>query len=125
MNASDANRQSTEAPVEQASQREQRARLQEELAAVREELQRVEKKLEQRPNFGLGQGSPDIYEWEMNLALRSRVEAKIESLEDAIQSLEEGDYGICERCGERIEPERLEILPHTTFCITCAQKLSH
>ncbi len=61
----------------------------------------------------------------MNLALRKRVLAKIASLEDALKSLDEGDYGMCERCGEQIEPERLDILPDTTLCIRCAQRIRH
>jgi RNA polymerase-binding transcription factor DksA len=104
---------------------EHQARLLRELAEAREELTRLKRKLEHRPDFGLGQGSPDIYEWEMNLALRKRVLAKIASLEDALKSLDEGDYGICDRCGEQIEPERLDILPDTTLCIRCAQRIRY
>jgi RNA polymerase-binding transcription factor DksA len=104
---------------------EQQVRIHGELAEAREELARLERKLEHRPDFGLGEGSPEIYQWEMNLALRKRVLAKITSLEDALKSLEEGLYGICERCGEPIEPERLEILPDTTLCISCARKIRH
>lgn len=101
---------------------EHQARLQKELAEAREELARLEEKLEHRPDFGLGEGSPEIYEWEMNLAMRERVLAKIASLEDALRSLDKGLYGICERCGKRIEPERLEILPDTTLCVQCAKR---
>jgi DnaK suppressor protein len=35
--------------------------------------------------------------------------------------LDQGDYGICEICGQVIDPARLEILPHTTLCVRCAQ----
>lgn len=101
---------------------EHQARLQGELAEAQEELARLEKKLENRPDFGLGEGSPSIYEWEMNLALRERALAKIASLEESLKSLSEGAYGRCERCGEQIEPERLEILPDTKLCSKCAQK---
>jgi RNA polymerase-binding transcription factor DksA len=109
----------------QKTVQEQHARLHSELAEAREELARLEKKLENRPDFGLGEGSPDIYEWEMNLALRERAVAKIASVEDALESLEEGSYGTCERCGEEIEPERLQILPNTTLCVKCAQKVRY
>ena len=101
---------------------EQQARLYRELAEAQEELARLEEKLEHHPDFGLGKGSPEIYEWEMNLALRKRVLTKIASLEAALKSLAEGVYGICERCSAPIEPERLEILPDTTLCIKCAQR---
>jgi len=101
---------------------EQQARVHRELAEARAELARLEEKLAHRPDFGIGEGGPEIYEWELNLALRERAQTKIASLEDALKSLEEGEYGICERCGAQIEPERLEILPDTTLCIRCAQR---
>jgi len=109
----------------QQTVQEQQARLHSELAEAHEELARLEKKLENRPDFGLGEGSPDIYEWEMNLALRERAVAKVASVEDALESLDEGSYGTCERCGEKIEPERLEILPNTSHCVDCAQKVRY
>ncbi|MBC8446574.1 MAG: TraR/DksA C4-type zinc finger protein [Chloroflexi bacterium] len=104
---------------------EQQARLHRELAEAREELARLEEKLEHRPDLGIGEGGPEIHEWELNLALRERAQAKIVSLEDALKSLDEGEYGICERCGVQIEHERLEILPHTTLCIKCAQRIRY
>jgi RNA polymerase-binding transcription factor DksA len=110
---------------QQRSVQEQRARLHSDLADARAEFARLERKLEHRPDFGLGEGSPEIYEWEMNLALRKRVLSKIASLEDALESLAEGLYGICERCGKPIERERLEILPQTTLCISCAQRVRY
>jgi RNA polymerase-binding transcription factor DksA len=39
----------------------------------------------------------------------------------ALERLDAGDYGICENCGEAINPERLEALPYATRCIACAQ----
>ena len=125
MKSADASNRNRRGKSKKQPTQEYQARLLRELAEAREELTRLERKLEHRPDFGLGQGSPDIYEWEMNLALRKRVLAKIASLEDALKSLDEGGYGICERCGEQIEPERLDILPDTTLCIRCAQRIRY
>ena len=125
MKSADASNRNRRGKSKKQPTQEHQARLLSELARAREELTRLERKLEHRPDFGLGQGSPDIYQWEMNLALRKRVLAKIASLEDALKSLDEGDYGMCERCGEQIEPERLDILPDTTLCIRCAQRIRH
>jgi RNA polymerase-binding transcription factor DksA len=38
--------------------------------------------------------------------------------------LKSGTYGICARCGEPISKERLDVLPHTPSCKTCARELS-
>lgn len=97
-------------------------RLQQELEEARAEVARLEERLESRGDYGLGKGDPSIYEWEMCLALKQRAENKARSLEVAIRKAEEGDYGLCEVCGQPIDPARLAILPHTKRCITCAQK---
>jgi DnaK suppressor protein len=97
-------------------------RLQAELVEVQAEIARLDERLERKGDYGLGKGDPSIYEWEICLALKQRAENKARSLEVALRKAEEGDYGICEVCGETIDPARLAILPHTKRCINCAQK---
>lgn len=46
------------------------------------------------------------------------VEARRE-VEDALTRLRDGTFGICERCGSRIEEARLKLMPTTTLCVTC------
>ncbi len=96
------------------------ARLEQELAEAKEKLAAVEERLTERPDFGLGQGAALTYEWEMNLAERERLQEKIASLEEALERARAGRYGICEECGQPINPERLAILPDTTLCVNCA-----
>jgi RNA polymerase-binding transcription factor DksA len=99
-----------------------KARLQQELDEARAEIARLEERLEGKGDYGLGKGDPSIYEWEMCLALKQRAENKARSLEVALRKANEGDYGICEVCGSRIDPARLAILPETKRCINCAQR---
>jgi DnaK suppressor protein len=106
----------------EAAMMDLRERLQQELAEARAEIARLEERLERKGDYGLGKGDPSIYEWEMCLALKQRAENKARSLEVAIRKAEEGDYGLCEACGQPIDPARLAILPHTKRCINCAQK---
>lgn len=37
----------------------------------------------------------------------------------ALHRLNDGSYGSCERCGEPIDPERLEAMPSATMCLPC------
>ncbi len=98
-------------------------RLQHELEETRAEIASLDERLEgNRGEYGLGKGDPNIYEWEMCLALKQRAEDKIQSLEVALRRAEEGDYGVCEVCGRAIDPARLAILPDTKRCVACAQK---
>lgn len=61
----------------------------------------------------------DAYEREKLWALVQNVQRKLDSIEQAIQLTENGTYGLCQNCGNRIDPARLEILPTATLCLTC------
>ena len=65
------------------------------------------------------EGDPDVVEREKSLALLATLEDRIAAIDDALKSMEIGTYGICQRCGNEIPPERLEVKPEATFCITC------
>lgn len=45
--------------------------------------------------------------------------SQLDAIVDALKKIELGEYGICERCGRGIEPERLDALPWATLCSTC------
>ena len=40
-------------------------------------------------------------------------------VEEALERLDEGTYGTCARCGQPINPERLEAFPYVAYCIEC------
>jgi DnaK suppressor protein len=95
--------------------------LQRELDELQEQIARLELALEEKPDYGLGEGDPAITRWEMNLALLGQCQERAEKLERALGRANQGQYGVCRHCGEYIHPDRLEVLPGTTVCIRCAQ----
>lgn len=46
--------------------------------------------------------------------------AEIEQIRAALSRIEEGSYGVCVTCGNEISADRLDVLPATPFCRTCA-----
>ena len=46
--------------------------------------------------------------------------AEMERIRVALGRIEDGTYGECQRCGEAIDPKRLEAMPVTGVCIACA-----
>jgi RNA polymerase-binding transcription factor len=62
----------------------------------------------------------EAVEQNRSLALKRQLEAILAQVEHALQRLEAGTYGLCERCGSLIHPERLQALPYTSLCINCA-----
>jgi DnaK suppressor protein len=53
------------------------------------------------------------------LRIRDRERKLIVKIQEALQRIEDGTFGICETCGEEIGEKRLEARPVTTQCIDC------
>lgn len=53
------------------------------------------------------------------LRLRGRERKLLKKIEDAIDKIDQGTFGICDKCGEKINIRRLEARPVTTMCIEC------
>ncbi|GAB4538415.1 MAG: hypothetical protein Kow0063_26150 [Anaerolineae bacterium] len=83
------------------------------------ELERLRETLKTEVDPDADEGDPDLVEREKVMALVQGLERKIESIEYALRQAQEGAYGICERCGEAIDPARLEAVPETTLCVKC------
>lgn len=43
----------------------------------------------------------------------------VTQIDDALQRLEEGTYGLCDECGKKIPEERLKVLPFAAECVEC------
>jgi len=54
-------------------------------------------------------------------ALESEAKVEIQHLSNAITRMENGTYGVCQACGEDIDPQRLNVLPAAEMCIKCAE----
>jgi DnaK suppressor protein len=61
------------------------------------------------------------FEREKGLALESSVQQMLAQVEEALARIEDGTYGICQRCGDPIDIARLRVLPFATLCIRCKE----
>ncbi|SDH89387.1 transcriptional regulator, TraR/DksA family [Alteribacillus persepolensis] len=59
----------------------------------------------------------ELYEREKDMALDQHSRREQERIEKALQAMEEGSYGTCEKCGRDISLERLESEPTALQCI--------
>src|SRR2546428_1535579 len=55
--------------------------------------------------------------------LEERDQRLLQDIEGALDRLDAGEYGECERCGEEIGAARLKALPTATLCIECAKEM--
>lgn len=54
-------------------------------------------------------------------ALEEEAEEELGQVLHALERIEEGEGELCERCGEPIDPRRLEAIPYATLCVDCAE----
>ena len=61
------------------------------------------------------------FEREQEISLANNLRERIGQVERALDRLDDGQYGWCERCGSAIPVERLAAFPSATLCVTCKQ----
>jgi DnaK suppressor protein len=54
--------------------------------------------------------------------LENEAEEELRQVMHALQRIQQGKGSECERCGEAIDPQRLEALPYTNVCVECAEE---
>ncbi len=52
-----------------------------------------------------------------------RLRARLLLIDEALDAIENGEYGICDDCEEPINEKRLLLMPFTRFCVGCQSKL--
>ena len=57
------------------------------------------------------------FEREKDLSLTNNIRDLTDKIDHALSRIEEGNYGLCERCGRPIEKARIKALPYATLCI--------
>lgn len=95
--------------------------LQRELNELQEQIAALEAGVEEKPDYGMGKGDPSITRWELDQAMLADLKQRAARLEEQLSRISQGTYGICERCGNPIDRDRLAVLPDTTICIECAR----
>ena len=63
----------------------------------------------------------DAYEQEFTIGRIENEEELLESIEAALARIRAGDFGTCTECGAKIPKARLNAIPHTPYCIKCAE----
>jgi DnaK suppressor protein len=61
----------------------------------------------------------EVAELERGLILERRLRDQLTEVEHALHKFERGTYGLCDICGQPIEPARLEALPQANLCLSC------
>lgn len=98
------------------------ATLAKERERLKGEIQRQEVLTQDHPTSGnhMADDASEVFEQTKNLALKRHLEKMLEQVELATRRIEKGTYGVCEKCGGLIHPDRLQVMPSATLCMRCA-----
>jgi len=79
-------------------------------------------------DVGLDDESADAgsatFEREKDLSIENNVRDLLQKIDRALKRIDEGTYGICDRCGKPIEKARVKALPYVDLCIKDAKARS-
>jgi DnaK suppressor protein len=82
----------------------------------------VERDPDASVSFGkrVGDGTTEAVERLNRVGTARELGAMLQDVERALRKLDEGTYGICDRCGRLIGEARLEARPWSVLCVDCA-----
>jgi len=101
---------------------------------IEQELQRFAKKDEELkgdwntkfPKFNgssggntLEEAADEVEEYITKLPIEHSLETRLKDIDSALERIEKGKYGKCEKCLKSIPKERLKIYPEARFCLKC------
>lgn len=111
-----------------------RARLMEERVELQDQLTTIEDnsfaqtQSDMSGDVGLDDESADAgtatFEREKDLSIEQNVRDLLQKIERALQRMDAGTYGICDRCAKPIEKARIKALPYVDLCIKDAKAQS-
>lgn len=104
--------------------KEQKIKAETELASFAQKDERMKGDYDTRfPDFGTPQ-SPDEAAMEVStyastLPVEYALELRLVDINRALDKIEKGEYGLCEKCGRPIDQKRLEAMPEARTCVDC------
>jgi len=64
----------------------------------------------------------NITDYEEERAVEQNLELRLREAKDTLKKIDEGTYGVCEKCQSPIDQKRLKVVPVAKFCFDCAKK---
>jgi len=71
----------------------------------------------------IGDEAANIYNKQILLSLNENERVRLQEVDEALDRIANGTYGICEECGGPIGLKRLEVRSVAKYCVPCKTKL--
>lgn len=94
---------------------------------LEKELGKLEKQYEltkKMPDYGdsVDDNAQEEEDFEEGLVLQKNLKNLIKEIKLALKRIENGSYGLCVSCGQKIETGRLKVYPSAAKCVSCSAK---
>jgi RNA polymerase-binding transcription factor DksA len=103
--------------------KDRRAQLLKRLAELDQRLHDIEDELDTHQSKDWEEMATEREDEEVLEGLGLQGQEEIVRIRAALQRIRDGEYGYCAKCGDEISQPRLDVLPDTPFCKSCAAKL--
>ena len=60
---------------------------------------------------------------DLTLARTEKINRRIREIDESLERIKDGSYGVCQLCGEDIPEGRLEVRPKAKYCAQCKEDL--
>lgn len=96
--------------------------LEQRLGSLDQRLHHIEDDLDQPHSHDWDDQAIERESDELLESMGSQGLVEVAQIKAALARIDAGTFGLCQSCGEAVSAERLEVLPHTPWCKTCAVK---
>ncbi len=100
---------------------EREKQLRDRMAYLLANMEKIEAELDHPLDKDGEDAAIDIEDDEVLEDLGNADKLEVRQIEAALKRIEDGEYGYCVDCGDKISEERLDLLPQTPFCAKCAE----
>lgn len=72
-----------------------------------------------RENGDMEEEADEAQEYDNLLSLEHNLELRLKDVDSALEKIKNNKYGSCEKCGKKIDEERLQACPEARVCMKC------
>src|SRR3990167_1506509 len=73
-------------------------------------------------SFHMADMATDNFDRDFSLGIASSEQDLLNRIDEALQKIKEGTFGVCEQCEKAITMKRLKAVPYTKMCIKCQEE---
>lgn len=74
------------------------------------------------PDDTLDEKAHSITDYEEERAVEQNLEVRLHEINETLKKIEQGTYGVCDKCSAPIDKKRLKVMPVARHCLNCAKK---